>query len=111
MSHLDWSKDGEKLQSTSRDYELLFCKSRVLLTLHIATEHSKDTSAVVETNKPLTSCTNARRKNTPRNFHYHYPFCSSCQCSSKVVFSADIWVASQEDIAANEETLKQCKVI
>lgn len=24
VSHLDWSKDGEKLQSTSRDYELLF---------------------------------------------------------------------------------------
>ena len=30
MTHLDWSKDGEKLQSTSTDYELLFCKSTIL---------------------------------------------------------------------------------
>ena len=30
MTHLDWSKDGEKLQSTSTDYELLFCKSIIL---------------------------------------------------------------------------------
>ena len=30
MTHLDWSKDGEKLQSTSTDYELLFCKSVIL---------------------------------------------------------------------------------
>lgn len=37
MTHLDWSKDGEKLQSTSTDYELLFCKSIILklnLTLY-----------------------------------------------------------------------------
>lgn len=42
MTHLDWSKDGEKLQSTSTDYELLFCKSIILklilalYCLHIA---------------------------------------------------------------------------
>lgn len=29
VSHLDWSKDGEKLQSTSTDYELLFCKGKL----------------------------------------------------------------------------------
>lgn len=29
----------------------------------------------------------------------------------RLFYSADIWVTSQEDIAANEETLKQCKVI
>ena len=37
MTHLDWSKDGEKLQSTSTDYELLFCKSiilKLILTLY-----------------------------------------------------------------------------
>ena len=36
----------------------------VLLILYTATERSLDTSAVVETNKPLTSCTNACRWNT-----------------------------------------------
>ena len=35
MTHLDWSKDGEKLQSTSTDYELLFCKS-IILRLFVA---------------------------------------------------------------------------
>lgn len=35
MTHLDWSKDGEKLQSTSTDYELLFCKS-IILNLIVA---------------------------------------------------------------------------
>ena len=29
VSHLDWSKDGENLQSTSTDYELLFCKGKL----------------------------------------------------------------------------------
>ena len=29
VSHLDWSKDGENLQSTSTDYELLFCKRKL----------------------------------------------------------------------------------
>lgn len=62
----------------------------VLLILYTATERSLDTSAVVETNKPLTSCTNACRWNTPGNFHYHYPICSSCLCTCKVVLSVDI---------------------
>ena len=34
VSHLDWSTDGEKLQSTSRDYELLFCKDCCWFTIY-----------------------------------------------------------------------------